>query len=50
MILVNLFLHVRERETREFLEGKKQRIFGVWVANQSAPSTLSTTLVYTNDL
>ena len=50
MILINLFLHVRERETREMLEGKLQRIFGVWETNQSTPLTLSTALVYTNDL
>ena len=32
----------------KLLGGKKQRIFGVWRANQRAPSTLSTVLVYTN--
>ena len=31
----------------ELLWGKWQRIFGVWLANQRAPSMLSTVLVYT---
>ena len=31
---------------RELLRDEKQRIFGVWVANQSAPSAFSTVLVY----
>ena len=30
------------------LGGQWQRVFGVWVANQSAPSTLITVLEYTN--
>ena len=32
----------------KLLGGKKQRIFGVLLANQSLPSTLSSVLVYTN--
>lgn len=32
----------------QLLEGKLQRIFGVYVANQSAPSKPATVLVYAN--
>ena len=31
---------------RELLRDEKQRIFGVWVANQSAPSAFSIVLAY----
>ena len=33
---------------RELLGDEKQRIFGVWVANQSAPSAFPSVLVYDN--
>ena len=45
MILTYLFLPAT---IMILLGGQRQRIFGVLVANQSAPSTLSTVLEYTN--
>ena len=40
--------YFRTQISRELLGGKKQRILGVWVANQSASWALSTDLVYAN--
>ena len=52
ILTTHLFLHwlqyFRGKISRELLGGKKQRIFGVWVANQSASWALSTDLVYAN--
>ena len=49
MILTNIFprwlQYFRAQIMRELLGGEQQRTFGVWVANQNGPSTLSTILL-----
>lgn len=39
------YKYLREPIPRELLGGELEKMFGVWVANQSTPSTLSTVLV-----
>ena len=52
ILTTHLFLqwlqYFRAQIPRELPGGEKQRLIGVWVANQSVSSTLSTVLVYAN--